>query len=225
MLPRTGSTALCSLLEQTATLGYPDEYFNPRGPLQHWAERLGARVLEEYVDVIRRERATENGVFGLKTTYDDFEPFLRGGCASAFLGEMRFVYLTRRDLVAQAVSVEVARQTGVWHRDREGRPLLSQEDSPRQAPMFDEERILEMLDTLVLMQQSWERFFSLYGIEPIRTTYEDLCARPAGVVAAIAGSMGVGAIPPVDLAMASTIRLADGRSAEWVRRIRGSYRL
>ena len=92
ILPRTGSTALCSLLEQTGVLGLPDEYLNPRGPLQHWARQLGATDLTSYLDVVRRERATSNGIFGVKASYNDFEPFVEPRLVSDLLGPTRFVY-------------------------------------------------------------------------------------------------------------------------------------
>lgn len=121
ILPRTGSQALCSLLAQTGVLGNPKEYLNPRGPLQHWLRRYPAAGLGQYLEALRREQATANGLFAIKIAFTDLEPLLRSERLSALLGATSFVYLTRQDLTAQAISEYVAMETGVWHRERDGR--------------------------------------------------------------------------------------------------------
>lgn len=225
MLPRTGSTALCSLLERTECLGKPDEYLNPRGPLQHWARALDVRDPVGYLDLVRRERSTDNGVFGLKTTYHDFLPLLRSRTVARLLGDVRFVYLTRRDLLEQAISEYIAEQSGIWHRDADGRPYGSSKVKETEEVGYDETAILGIVDRLVAMQHSWERFFVLYGIEPLRISYEELCSDAGGCVARVAGFLGVPWVGSTSLTEAATSKLADGRTDAWAAMVRRRHTL
>ena len=219
MLPRTGSTALCSLLEQTGVLGIPREYLNPRGPLKPWARRLGAFDLAGYVDALRRVQATPNGVFSFKTLYTDLAPLLDRPPVTELLDAARFVYLTRDDLVAQAVSNYIAESSGVWHRDPSG-DLFRSRGGGDPDPPYDEERILAERDTLVRQQTGWERFFADRSIEALRITYEGFVADANGTVAAIARHAGVDWTGELTLEGAPTARLADARSERWVHRFR-----
>jgi LPS sulfotransferase NodH len=224
MLPRTGSTALCSLLEATGVLGMPREYLNPRGPLRPWARRLGARDLEEYLDALRRRQATPNGVFSLKVLYPDLKPLLARGEITEALGPVKFAYLTRDDLVAQAISMYIAEASGVWHRDPSG-ALFRSRGGGDPDPPYDEVRILEARDELLRQQGDWERFFAERRITPLRLTYEGFVADANGCVGAIAREAGVGWDGEASLDAAATARLADDRSERWAKRLRESGRL
>jgi trehalose 2-sulfotransferase len=223
MLPRTGSTALCSLLEQTGVLGTPREYLNPRGPLKPWARRLSAFDLDGYLDALRREQATPNGVFALKTLFTDLEPLLGRAPIAELLDTARFVYLTREDVIAQAISNYIAESSGVWHRDSSGELFRSRGGGDPDPP-YDEERIIAERDTLLRQQADWESFFSGRQVEPLRVTYERFVADAGGTVAGIARHAGVEWDGEASLEGAATARLADERSERWAQRLRASGR-
>lgn len=223
MLPRTGSTALCSLLAQTDQLGYPDEYLNPRGPMQHWLKRYPSTDLVEYFDIIRRERASTNGVFGIKATYDDFRPIVEVGAVRAVLGDIGVIYLTRDDLIAQAISEYIAEESGVWHRDTAGNAVQSQVVSGPEEVQYDESRLLDILDRFISMQMQWERFFALYSVRPLRISYEQFCEDAGHIVAEVASHVGVSLTGDADAKQAATSKLADERSVEWGARLRANY--
>lgn len=225
MLPRTGSTALCSLLDQTNVFGRPEEYLNPRGPLQHWAQQLRARHVTHYFSRLRSQRRTPNGVFGLKTTYDDFKPLLDCGAVRGLLGDIQFVYLTRNDLVAQSISEYIAEVSGVWHRDNVGSIIHSTEVVDPRGVAYDFARILDVVDRFVRMQQDWERFFTLYSVDPLRVTYEDVCSSPLQVLERFADFLGVPWRPSSEPPTPRTSRMADQRSVEWAKRFRASFSL
>jgi trehalose 2-sulfotransferase len=223
MLPRTGSTALCSLLSETGVLGYPDEYFNPRATMQLWARLLASRNLTEYASALRRERATPNGVFGIKATFDDLRPVLEPEIMRQLLGDLKFVFLTRDDLAAQAVSAFLAEETGIWHRDQQGLPWYSVPREEHASIEFDEDRILAILDHFVRMGQAWERFFARSSVAPLHVTYERFCADPQGVVRDVAEYLGVKWKGDVSMSMAVTSKLGDERSQGWTERIRAAW--
>lgn len=224
ILPRTGSTALCSLLEKTGVLGSPREYLNPRGPLRPWARRLSAFDLGEYLDALRREQVTTSGVFALKTLFTDLEPLLKRAPVAELLDSARFVYLTREDLVAQAISNYIAEASGVWHRDSRGELFRSRGGGDPDPP-YDEERILAERGALLRQQAAWEHFFAARSIEPFRITYEGFVADANATVTAIARHVGVDWTGELSLEGAATARLADARSERWADRLGETGRL
>jgi trehalose 2-sulfotransferase len=219
MLPRTGSTALCSLLEATGVLGFPREYLNPRGPLKPWARRLSASNLSEYLEALRREQVTPNGVFGFKTLYPDLEPLLDRAPIAELLDAAQFVYLTREDRVAQAISEYLADRSGVWHQDAEGERFRSRGGGDPDPP-YNEAEILRRRDALAETEADWERFFGERSIEPLRITYERFVADANATVRAIARHVGVEWEGELSLEGAETTRLADARSERWAQRFR-----
>ena len=221
MLPRSGSSMFCSILEATGFLGYPDEYLNPRGAVQMYAARYISGSLREYFDILRRERSTSNGVFGLKITIDDLKPIIDASMIKELLSPVQFIFLERQDLVLQAVSVVIAKQTGIWHRDASGAPLRSQTIGEAK---FDESAIIANLDELTRMRANWERFFSLHSISPMRLVYEDLLENINESVTQVANSVGVTLTQSVDMSMSATSKLADERSYEWADEMRRKYR-
>jgi trehalose 2-sulfotransferase len=224
MLPRTGSTALCSLLSQTQRLGFPDEYLNPRGPVQHWMKQLSTSDFDDYLAAIRRERATANGVFGMKTTFDDFSPHVDALKRHGLFGDSPFIYLTRDDIPAQAVSEFIAEESGVWHRDGSGNVYQSVATKDVADVEFDEQRISNIAGRFIQMQERWEEFFSRHRIEPLRISYEDLHSDADSVVRAIAGHVEVDWTGSLSLDHAATSVLRDSRSTEWSERIRTSMK-
>jgi LPS sulfotransferase NodH len=208
----------------TGVLGEPDEYFNPRGPLPLWLRRYPAVNLTDYIQILRRERSTSNGVFSLKATFADIAPTLESGLTRELLGETHFVYLTRWDVIAQAISSYVAEESGVWHRQPSG-DLYRSSGEGNQDPPFDEARILLKLEELVQMQQRWERTFALYSIEPLRICYEDVVADASAVVERIAGHVGVDWSGRLSLENAATAKLGNERNERWAQLIRAGHRL
>jgi LPS sulfotransferase NodH len=223
MLPRTGSTALCSLLEATGVLGIPREYLNPRGPLRPWARRLSASDLGEYLEALRRQQSTANGVFALKTLYEDLEPLLDRAPVAELLGTATFVYLIREDRVAQAISNYIAESSGVWHRDPTGELFRSRGGGDPDPP-YDEAKILAEHNALVRQQADWERFFTERQVEPLRISYERFVADANATVAAIAAHAGVEWEGELSLEGAATAKLADDRSERWAERLREAGR-
>jgi LPS sulfotransferase NodH len=114
---RTGSTMLEERLRARG-LGTPFEYLNPR-LMALLARRWSGREtlpFARYLEQLKANRTTPNGVFGFKCLVTQVEAtFTSGAEARGFLlGFDRIVILCRRDKLAQAVSALRAEQTGQW---------------------------------------------------------------------------------------------------------------
>jgi trehalose 2-sulfotransferase len=220
MLPRTGSTMLCSILEQTGVMGLPAEYLSTRGPMQLYSKQLRARTFEEYMRAVLRAKATDNGIFSLKSTYRDAMPIFERGLTTFFFPAPRFVYLSRQNVLAQAISSHKARSSRLWHRNADGVPLGR--GLERQAE-YSQDSILRFLDQHLAEQASWEKFFLLRNVQPLRITYEQLCDDLQGSLRHIFEFMDVPIPDNLSSLLAKTKRLADDVNAAWESEIRKEF--
>lgn len=194
--PRCGSTALTHLLAK-AGLGNPTEYFQyPYEPSEYWNWLSGRTVSERLVELVAGYQV--NGIFASKQAHDH-RAFLEGqlemelGLPVVHLDEIlpdhRWLFMHRADLVEQAISVHVARSSGVWH-------VLSGEDAPEKpAVAYDFLAILARLHQLMGAQFNWELYFRTRGIHPLVIRYEDFVADTPTTWAAILAHLGKDGAP------------------------------
>jgi trehalose 2-sulfotransferase len=224
--PRSGSTLLCELLKETGVAGRPAEYFEnlrstsyPRQPRQYFEGRPEIQALLPEVDPGTPERAfdwdavlragtTPNGVFGAKVMWshlDDLWPRLGGRRLEDLLPGLRYVRVSRRDRVAQAVSLWIAIQTQRW-RD-EG------DDAETHEPVYSFAAIRHLVEQLSAHERAWDDW--LAGRDAIEVPYEELAAAPADTVTALLYRLGIdGRAPDV----ARMRRQSGARSREWIER-------
>lgn len=208
-LPRTGSTLLARSLWATGVAGAPDEYLNPlqRRRLRRWEGGSTA----EYVRALTRHRTSRNGVFGLKIHYPHLERYvLAGGTDLAdLLGPLRWVATTRVDLVAQAVSLDLARRTGRWWGGEPPPPLRIG---------YDRASIERRLAEIRRGEIGWQRYFRRRGIRPLRLTFEEIVEHREEAVRRVLRHLGVEA--EVEGTDPGTIPTDAPQAGEWIERFR-----
>ena len=208
---RSGSTLLCDLMRQTGVMGVPHEYFNLSNHGQVIIQRLnrsGAKSMsmEAYFDAIVRSRTTPNGVFGLKAHPNQFIPFVTNGFVRHYFSDLRYIYIDRRDLLAQAVSWNMASQTGKW----------TSEEKETKAPEFAFDGIEQAMAVISGQNSLWEHFFRLNNIQPHRITYEGLLADPNGHLENVAGFLGVEPPAQVDIHRSGIKKQASNLNQQWI---------
>ena len=181
----------------------------PPQPAPEDPERWWGRVLEQ--------GSTDNGVWAGKIMWGHTEDFvarahpLTGentlqGALVALLGEVRLVFVTRADTVAQAVSLWRAVQTEEW-RDGSGTP-------------GEAEYSFGGIDHLVCQlrdhDEAWRHWFAEEGWSPHVIAYEELNADPRAVAEGALEFLGL----PGDVPDPPTSRQGDDRSARWIERYR-----
>ena len=112
--PRCGSTVLCREMWRTGLLGAPDEYFNVDTLMFRMASRLGAVSLNDYLSKLVKVRTGQNGVFGAKAHWHHYEFMYVAGILRRF-PEPLWIWIARRDISAQAVSLTKAVQTSQFN--------------------------------------------------------------------------------------------------------------
>ena len=138
--PRSGSTLLCDLLSGTGIAGQPHSYYRREDILDYartWGvsspDVIGDEAFERtYLEAVRRAGAAQTGIFGLRLMWssvaelsarlsaihpDRLDDSVRFELA---FGKPLYIHLSRRDKVAQAVSLLKAKQSGLWHRAADG---------------------------------------------------------------------------------------------------------
>jgi LPS sulfotransferase NodH len=223
----------------------PHEYFDPeRHP--NIVERLAFREMlegapkpnplwhpdtyDQYLEWALDEGTTPNGVFGAKLMWGylgDFAELLRGidGMAGRSLPDLlsrafpglRYVQITRRDKVRQAVSLWKAVQTQAWQRDagasddgHDGRLL---------EPVFSFRAINYLMRQLTAHDASWDAYFLGLGYEPLKVTYEELADSTEGVVHSVLEHLGIAAPQNLQIGPPRLSVQADEVSELWVARV------
>lgn len=215
-VPRSGST-LCSIrLWQSGQMGAPIEYLNFQ-MADRMLERLGyapgkdgrptdAAQLSRYWDTLRQLRTSPNGVFGCKLFVYNLTLLatLYPGFVRA-IAPTHVIYLTRSDLVAQAISYYRAQSSQAWFAGVR----------PTESPEYDYPQIRSALMSICAQMAVWEKLFVAWGVRPLRLYYEQLWRFPRRVISSVEAHLGVVRDPAEHVAIPLVIRQADRESAEW----------
>ena len=228
--PRTGSTLLCRGLWDTGLVGAPKEYFNPT-QLRDWEMRLGtpasrllhfplrgpARIfagfrgwtserLGAHWQRVRKRRSGASGWCGLKLHRHHRERFFEGVDLESLLGEVRWIRITRRDRLAQAVS---------WSRARRGGPWASHQRL-RLPPIYSERHVATCRTQLEAQEAAWDA--ELAERQVLSLVYEDLVDDWAQGIRAVLGWLDVPGADAVAVPAPALERQADPQNARWIAR-------
>ena len=195
---RSGSTVLCHLLTATGAMGVPTEYFGAGAETSAIGRRLdavgtdGRLRLGRYLAALIRRRSTPNGVFGVKMHFHQLETRSNRRPLQKLLVDARYVWLRRRDPIAQAISFALAQRTG---RFQESRDVAR----PSNDPPFELREVLNAWRGLALQDAGWQVYFQANGIAPLEVWYEDMLADPDWTCRRIGQFLGVTIERPVSL--------------------------
>jgi len=240
--PRTGSNLLCEALWVTGVAGHPIEHFLSFGKVvspSHSVERLAAAYIEG---------SSENGVFGTKVMAEYFSTIIDhlraiGGEATPveqllgnFFPNLRYIHISRKDKIRQAISLEKAIQTnqwvcdkgnfsemvirgapttvGVWYRDFLSQ--LEQQRGAEKAPLrYDFDRLLAHYEGIIQGEKIWTDYFHAAGVTPFEIVYEDLAANKSQVVKALLDYLDLPVTDPNVFELEGLQRQHDAINNEW----------
>lgn len=222
--PRTGSTLLCALLAASGRAGRPESWYRAEDRAEYqaaWGVASGDAAA--FLAAAIRAGSDGTGCFGLRiqaATLPALLAELRGlfgdlpdrTLLKRAFGPCSFVYIRRRDDVAQAVSRLKAEVSQVWHLDgSEGPPLAS--------ASYDSNRLDAFRTEAATGNALWEDWFAQTGIRPERLVYEDFSAEPEKTVRGLLNRLGIALPRGRDLAVPNR-RMADAESRAWAARYR-----
>ena len=231
--PRSGSWLLSEGLTATSIAGNPREWFNIQ---QEQATRAQWRIdnqtdltFEGYLKAVQQKGMTSNGVWGVKLHHFQLADLpnrfpVRSGWSdlapsdllSKMFPDAKYVWLTRRDKVRQAISLYLAYQTDQWWSI--GGSRVQQEQGSANDVPFDPDAIAAFHALLEQNERNWQAFFESSRIMPLVIEYEHLAADYAGTIRKVLHWLG---IPRAERAVIPAPRLrrqSDARSQEWAAR-------
>jgi trehalose 2-sulfotransferase len=172
---------------------------------------------------IREQGTTPNGAWGGKLMFNHVDDLLLrarelpqvpgdadlDATLRALLGDdLRLVYVTRPDKVAQAVSLWKAVQTQTWRAGR---------GTPSAQARYAFAGVDHLVAQLEEQDAGWRAWLAATGREAHAVAFDDLAADPAQAIAGVLRHLG---LPVDDVPAPATERQGDARSAEWADRFR-----
>jgi len=127
----------------------------------------------EFINLMYKEMVTKNGVFSIKLQWPEFK-YLNDQFGkdnervfAQLFPNSSYIYLRRRSVVKQAVSMRIATMTGDWG-DRGGGVGKS-----REGLHYNYNTLLSDCLKLLDYERSWKAFFTKYSIQFMELYYED----------------------------------------------------
>lgn len=220
---RSGSAVLCELLSRTNLAGKPGEHFyhnivpdNPQGDI--------ISDYAAYIEKLKTDTSTANGVFGAKIGggyWHDFTRRLRAIDESntqplneqleQHFPDLRYIWLTRRNKVRQAVSHWMAIQSGRWHSPNE----ISNPN-----PEYKFESIDYLVQELIMRDAVWADYFTQHQIVPHVIVYEDFVPQKEATIRGIFDFLDIELPSSYTLPDSMHKPTANALSEEWVQRYR-----
>jgi LPS sulfotransferase NodH len=171
---RSGSNLLSDAMTATGLLGAPKEYFNYRGR-RRYGEADYPDDPRKQIELVLRHATSPNGTYAIKTFFWQSEKTIRRVDWTRELPNLHYIFLTRSDLLGQAISLAISRQTGQFRST----------DPSSIEPVFDAQSIRRCIRELAAENAKWEEFFAQRGILPLRLRYEEIVQRLSETVVSI----------------------------------------
>lgn len=188
--PRSGSTLLSQLLASTGVAGYPQEH------LRLATQTLSCECGFDYVRLLRilaATRATPNGVFGTKLIMHFLEKHqAQRESFEAVARAFKFIKLVRVDRVAQAVSLHLARATGIWHlHDDRTRRIYDEKIGAIRIDQRHIDGVRAMYNEICREEALMVELFDRWRIAPMLVKYEQLMAYPEVEIGRVTDFLGI----------------------------------
>ena len=181
---RSGSNLLCDLLNSSKMMGNPKEILNVDSMLRPFCERHhlfqddSQIAMNDYLNFAIDKLSSKNNTFGMKVLFDQLEPFLDLQAVRQLLQTSQLIWLVRRDVVAQAVSMYIARVTNEWTAMNETENQERENKNRRTEVQYDREKIGQFVKYLTQQNFNWLNFFAINQVDYLQVYYEDLLINP-----------------------------------------------
>jgi len=235
---RSGSTLLCDALSSTGVAGHAEEYFPERSTAgkiyvltgaalkdpETWQSDWTSTPFDQCLDRVLRSGTTSNGVFASKLKWFNMRylgellgalPEQDGLSLDEHLDRLfpnlRYVWVTRRDKVRQAVSLVRAKQSTQWK-------AMSAQPERADAADYNFHVIEVAVRRIVDEECAWEEYFTYAGITPLTVVYEDLVRNYEPTVRRLLDDLGIGLPRQYVFPAPRLHKQADAVSEQWVER-------
>lgn len=185
---RCGSTLFIEDILNTEILGRPKEHFLPwlREPLSaDWALKLNELYsISSSNNGVMSVKVMANQIYGIDKRLSRIVDSNLIGIYPSFRYHFQdaiWVWLRRKDVVAQAISRVMAEETKLYHAtfNKDDKTFASNiqrgyDKEYNNTAEYNSEKILEYVTSIVLENLTWTKFFEDYEISPLNFIYEDV---------------------------------------------------
>lgn len=213
---RSGGTLLCSALQSTGVAGCPREdvgawtaYFQGRS--WHY------RSLDDYLMAQWRLGASARGVYGCLLMFSHWMTICDSQNTRDWpsrwlerIGRPEWIFLRRRDRLAQAISLYKAEKTRLWRDVGEARIALDD-------IAYDRAAIEDCRQRLERDDQAWQAFFNRFGVQRTELYYEDIANDLDGALRFILGKLRI-PLPEPFVCRTPMRPQADDQTKDWMAR-------
>lgn len=211
--PRCGSHMLGHALQKTNSFGFPLEYTNPIN-FPEWQKRFGKEDFQDVLAEIQKVRTSPNGVFGIKIHYSHIKQY--GGFArlQETFPNAFYVLLTRNDILKQAISLAIARKTGVW---------ISGQKPVNENPEYEFKHIHKCLRELIVYNSSWRQVLRENRCNYIEMNFDFVVKNIASSIEQVAQFMDVEVKTELIPTQQVTKKQSNSINSEWEKRFLHDY--
>ena len=200
---RCGSAWLASLLSATGWLPRAGEPFNHDFVIK----RSTKQKLDSFVGYCRQYARgnAKNGFGAAKVGCRQLFMLAKWGYIGGLFADPRFIFVTRNDLLDQAISFSIADQTKAWTSG--DRPVI-------ESPEYAREDIVNRINGISSENALFEQFFALNGIRPLRVGYEAMIANPERTLARVSKYLDLPALE-LNLGKIPLAKQGNATNREW----------
>lgn len=200
-------------LYQTGYFGFPLEYANCDN-LKNWQRLCGTSDAENTMRAVMSRRTSANGVFAIKLHYSHIAGLGGFSAVRQLFPNASYVLLTRSNVVNQAISFALARQTGIWIDGQEGDMSLAR---------YDRALIDKCLRTVLRDNAAWKYQLAASSCRYMEVDFDSVKQDIGEAIKRIAQfaevDLPADAIPPSPV----TRKQGDSLNREWARRFLEDY--
>ena len=161
--PRSGSNLLAEMIDSTGLFRGTTEYFNDA----IYDEKYGLKkpTLVRKLLEMDRESRTKANFLSTKLFPDHMDDVRRAGILSAAFTNPKYIHLSRRDALGQAISMAIAIETASGTSLEAGNGMQAH---------YDETVISREIAALIRAEGLWRLFFASRDVPVVHVVYEDL---------------------------------------------------
>ena len=233
--PRSGSWLLSDGLSSTGVAGHPREWFNTVSELRirgQWrVERPSSLRFSEYVSLVSRLCRTPNGIGGLKLHRYQLQAVLARNPATrigdplvslwglqSIFPSSHFVWLRRKDTIAQAISYVLAATSDRWWQVSAAATDQLGDAVHPDDPAFDWQLIDHFRKEFASQNTYWGNFFTANKMSPLVISYESLAVDPISTIRSVLNWLRVPNASSVEIPAPRLVRQSGAVNSEWHRR-------
>lgn len=166
---RCGSTYLISLLMQYGIASEPNEYMNFEyfngDEVVKICRNNEIKTFDSYIEHVF-SNYSKDGRLITKLSVDQLVMFSKKGYLKKYFGNAKFLFIERRDLISQSVSLSIAMQSGLWTSKHEA--------VNKKELNFDLVALRNYCKQIANSNAYFKLFFELHDIDTINVVYEEL---------------------------------------------------